>query len=116
MQAQYLLRVKSEDLTVYARETGEWESGEKVEYNLRVDSEDNTLNFGDIDNIRLFMIHSDIPVEVDFVQGTDTVTFEVQDLLVFSPTVEFTGSLTGVVVRSLGGEATVKIGIYGEST
>lgn len=111
----YTIRAKSEDLTTYLREDASWGMGEKLEYDLEVDSDERLLNFGDIDRIRFFAVFSDSPVRVSFTEGTDTVNFEVQDMIVFSPTKEFVGALAGVSVASLGGVANVKIRIYGEA-
>jgi hypothetical protein len=113
---EYLIRLKSEDLTQYLRETATWVPGEKLEYDIDVTStEEKTINFGDIDRIRFFAIFANEPVSITFVQGTNTIGFKVQDMLVFSPTKQFLVDLMGISVSALGLPAHVKIRIYGET-
>lgn len=114
MSTTYTLKVKSTDLTIYEKLEASWDENEKLEYDLDVDSSPKTLNFGDIDNIRFFMITTDSDIGVDFTESGNTVSFEVKDLLVFSPTANFIIALSSVEVYSLGGTANVKIRIYGE--
>lgn len=116
MTNTYTFKVKSEDLTTYLREEASWNANEKLEYDLDVDSAEKTINFGDIDNVRLFVIHTDSAITITFTEGTNVIAFGVQDLLAFSPTTDFINNLTGISVSSLGGTANVNIRIYGESS
>jgi hypothetical protein len=115
---EYLIRLKSEDLTQYLRETASWVPGEKLEYDIDVAAdEEKTLNFGDIDRVRFFGIFTDAPLIVTFTKDTNEIAFTVQDMMVFSPTVEFLTGLTGVSVKAASSAfpAHVKVRLYGEA-
>jgi len=108
---------EQETLENYFKKELTWTLSEKLEYNIAIQNQTKIINFSDIDNIKLILFSStnNEIFKVRISTSTDTITFTVDDIFLFTPTDLMINSITEIaLVEELGNEVEVKTIFYGE--
>ncbi len=109
---------EEETLEDYFKKEITWTLSEKLEYSIDIQNQTKIINFSDIDNVKLILFSStnNETFKVRISTSTDTITFTVDDVFIFTPTDLTINNITEIaLIEEAGIEVEVKAIFYGES-